>query len=148
MCVYTYIYIYMYIYNNMYIYTYIYTYIYISICIYIYICMYVCMYLSIYLSIDLSIYIYASSPFSWRAPSCVHRGRRIYSLFQKACLARTTRGYLPTAPGRSIDELLSQLRKEPANEEECAAKFMLYDAWPNFAIFLCSHSLNRFPPGR
>ena len=28
--------------------------------------------------------------------------------------------------GRSIDELLAQLRVEPANEEECAAKFMLY----------------------
>eukprot|EP00435_Cladocopium_sp_Y103_P056444 s699_g19.t1 len=48
--------------------------------------------------------------------------------------------------GRSIDDLLSQLRKEPANEEECAAKFMLYDAWPNLAICLCSRSLNRFPP--
>ena len=32
------------------------------------------------------------------------------------------------AAGRSIDQLLAQLRKEPANEEECAAKFMLYDA--------------------
>jgi len=31
--------------------------------------------------------------------------------------------------GRSIDELLSQLRKEPANEEECAAKFMLYEGY-------------------
>ena len=69
------------------------------------------------------------------------------AFFKRPVFPGTTGGYLPTAPGRSIDELLSQFRKEPANEEECAAKFMLYDAWPNFAIFLCSHSLNRFPPG-
>ena len=72
----------------------------------------------------------------------------VSDLSQEAFPSSTTGGYLPTAPGRSIDELLSQLRKEPANEEECAAKFLLYEAWPNFAIFLCSRSLNGFPPGR
>jgi len=31
--------------------------------------------------------------------------------------------------GQSIEELLAQLRTEPANEEECAAKFMLYEGY-------------------
>lgn len=35
----------------------------------------------------------------------------------------------PQSAGRSIDQLLAQLRKEPANEEECAAKFMLYEGY-------------------
>ena len=30
------------------------------------------------------------------------------------------------AKARSIDEILAQLRKEPKDEDECAAKFMLY----------------------
>lgn len=39
---------------------------------------------------------------------------------------------------RSIDEILAQLRKEPANEDECAAKFMLYDARRRFCMVLSS----------
>eukprot|EP00490_Sorites_sp_Unknown_P000915 CAMPEP_0114663230 /NCGR_PEP_ID=MMETSP0191-20121206/26499_1 /TAXON_ID=126664 /ORGANISM="Sorites sp." /LENGTH=300 /DNA_ID=CAMNT_0001901963 /DNA_START=99 /DNA_END=1003 /DNA_ORIENTATION=+ len=35
----------------------------------------------------------------------------------------------PAAGRSSVDELLAQLRKEPANEEECAAKFMLYEGY-------------------
>lgn len=31
--------------------------------------------------------------------------------------------------GQSIEELLAQLRTEPADEEECAAKFMLYEGY-------------------
>ena len=53
----------------------------------------------------------------------------IYNLTKRLSPSLTTGGYLPTSPGRSIDELLSQLRKEPANEEECAAKFMLYEGY-------------------